>query len=185
MISTSVLRSTRTRVAAGAAAVALVGGGLATTVGGSAAAEGDDWPSGWPTSQTDQARGAAGGAAGETIRLRERLLRDAEVDIDGDGRFDPGDSFIFEARLRDAQTGDRVGRHSVQCQRMVNQFSCEGTFLLDNRGKIMIGGEIFRGEQSLVLAVTGGTGEFREAAGTMSVVSSPAGGDVLVVRLAD
>ncbi len=184
MISKSVLRSARTRVAAGAAAVALVGGGLAATVGGSAAAEGDDWPSGWPTSQTDQLRGAPAGADGETIRLRERLLRDADVDIDGDGRFDPGDSFIFEARLLDAQTRDRVGRHSVQCQRMVNQFACEGTFLLEDRGKILIDGVVFRGEQTLVVPVTGGTGEFREAGGTLTVASTPSG-DLLVLRLTD
>ena len=114
------------------------------------------------------------------IRLLTRELRAAEVDIDGDGTFDPGDSFIFEERLLNAGTGDVVGRDAAQCGLMVNQFSCTATFLFGGRGKIMIDGVLFRGDSPASFAITGGTGRYSDASGAMTLV-----GDQLVFELED
>jgi len=185
MTITSRLRSRKVQLGAGAAVLALVGSGLALTSGGSAAADGDDWPSGWPTELAtgDRAPAKVTAASDRVIRFTTNQVRNANVDADSDGQFGPGDYFVFEERLR--RGGEQVGRDFVRCMLNHRAVMCDGT-LVYGPGNIEIAGNILFEERGIHLAVTGGTGEFRDAAGTLTVKPGGTGpADRLIVRLVD
>lgn len=166
--------SARTRISLAAgvtvlAATALVSG-LALT-GPAVSAEGGDgdriarWPVGAAQGNMVSPRG---GVVDQRIVLHAEELRGADVDVNENGRFNPGDYFLFEEALSD-KTGDRVGRDSVRCMRIVRYFRCDGTLALSHRGKIEIAGTIFDFEKGIELGVTGGTGRFDDVSGTFAV----------------
>ena len=173
----SVLSWTSKRTTIVAAVVALAAAGVVASLAltGPAVAEGDDETvRGWPThiladdATTNRQLSPQGRGDGETIRLRTREVRGAEVDVDGDGRFERGDYIVFEERLR--QGGERVGRDSVECMLIARSFACEGTLRLNGRGSIEVAGSVFFKAQRFVLAVVGGTGQFNDASGKLTVM---------------
>ncbi len=185
MAITSRLRSRRVQVAAGAAVLALVGSGLALSSGGSAAADGDEWPSGWPTEYADGDRVVSKRVArpgDRVIQFTDRGVRGANVDADGDGDFGPGDYQVFEGRLR--QGGEQVGRELVRCMLNHRAVMCDGT-LVHGPGNIEIAGAITFRERGIHIAVTGGTGAHRDAAGTLTVKDASGRRQRLIVRLVD
>jgi hypothetical protein len=164
------------------AVLALVGSTFALTTAGSAEAGGEAFPRGWPatTSAMPHIDRGAGGPS-EVIRLHPVEVSFAEVDLDEDGRFDPGDGFIFRERLMNPRTGNRVGRDLAHCIGMGRVIDCSATLNL-HRGKIVVEAASWPGE-GLVLAVTGGTYKFRGASGLMHVVEGPGGGTRLIIEL--
>ena len=175
--------SRRTQIAVAVGALALIGSTLAVTTAGSATAEGEDFPDGgWPATQTALPKVDRGaGGPSRVIRLRAVTLREADMDIDGDGQFDAGDGFIFREKLVNPRTGKRVGQDLARCVGMGRVFDCEGTLNLP-RGKLVVAGASWQG-QGLVLAVTGGTWKFRRASGVMHVVPGPGGSDIFRIEL--
>jgi len=165
--------------------------GLVATLaltGGAAAADGEresgGWSGGWPLELTgdEQLTARVARATDEVIRLRARTVRDADVDADGNGEFSPGDYFVFEDRL--FRGGEQVGRDSVRC--MVNHRSifCDGT-VIRGAGNIEVSGALLFEERGIHLAVTGGTGKYRDAAGTFTVKNAPGRSDRFIIRLVD
>ena len=186
MSITNRLRSRRVQVAAGAAVLALVGSGLALSSGGSAAADGDEWPSGWPMEYADGDRVVSKRVARPGDRVIQFILkgvRGTNVDADGDGNFGPGDYFVFEDRLR--QGGEQVGRDFVRCMLNHRAIMCDGT-VVHGPGNIEITGAVTFEERGIHIAVTGGTGAHRDAAGTLTVKNGPDGPrERMIVRLVD
>ncbi len=185
MTITSRLRSRRAQLVAGAAVLALVGSGLALTSGGSAAAGGDDRVRGWPTKFAAGDRVLSKRVARDSdrvIRLRSQEVRSSNVDADGDGDFSSGDYFVFEERL--IRHGDQVGRDSIECMYNHRSFMCEGT-LIRGPGTLEVAGAIFF-RAGIHLPITGGTGSYRDAAGTLTVKpGGPGPGSLFIIRLVD
>jgi len=169
----------------GALAVTGLVASMALT-GPATAGDSGGYDGGWPTELVDgdaAAASRAGRPSDQVIRLRARGGRDTGVDV-GDGGFSPGDYFVFEERL--FKRGEQVGRDSVRC--MVNHRSimCDGT-LTRGSGNIEVAGTFFFGAGGPIqLAVTGGTGRYREAAGTFTVRAGGKGpGNLFIIRLVD
>lgn len=159
--------------------------GLALT--GPAAAGGGDggYDGGWPTELVDGDGATASRFArpsDQVIRLRAQGVRDTDVDADGDGRFGPGDYFVFEERL--FRRGEQVGRDSVRCMLNHRSIMCDGT-IVRGPGNIEVAGTIFFRQRGIHLAVTGGTGRYRDAAGTFTVRGAPGPRDRFIIRLVD
>lgn len=182
-------RRWRARVLTGAVGAGAVG--LVATLalaGGPATADAESgirgWSGGWPLELTgdEQLTARVARATDEVIKLRARTVRDAEVDADGNGEFSPGDYFVFEDRL--FRGGEQVGRDSVRC--MVNHRSilCDGT-IVRGSGNIEVSGAFLFRERGIHLAVTGGTGAYRDAAGTFTVKNAPGRSDRIIIRLVD
>ncbi len=118
---------------------------------------------------------ASGSGAPETIRLVERHANFRFIDLPpkapaGDEIATIGDEFVFTARL--FRSGKRVGTLHAVCTftKRSTDFrtnaSCVGTFALrSGRIEVQIGGLL--GEEAK-LAITGGTGKFAGANGTIS-----------------
>jgi hypothetical protein len=84
----------------------------------------------------------------------------------------PGDTFVIRQQLRSA--GRDVGAAIITCTAAFRgEFACQADIDLTGRGHIEIQGVTQRGQSEL--AVTGGTGEFRDAAGQATLVGA---GDV-------
>lgn len=153
---------------AAAAATAVLGTGWATASAGSSARV-----HGWQDAV--RASGAAttsAAGADENITGAERLVFTAHSvaggAVDTGARGDsPGDYFVFEERLTD-RGGARIGRDSARCMLIVTTFRCDGTFFLAGRGSFEVSGSLTG--NSNVLAVTGGTGDFRNARGQARIV---------------
>ena len=127
--------------------------------------------------------GAGTGPA--TIRVTDRELSVVRVDV-GRRRTSPGDMEIIRHRLFD-RTGQPnvIGRAELVCTFVDarRSRSCRGTYILP-RGKIMVAGPL-QYRQFYVLAVTGGTGLYDNARGTLSVTRTARRPvrDLVVVRL--
>lgn len=160
---------TRT-IAAGASAVLLAGGiawtALASGSSGVGAAPDTSWPvAAAPGAARESAQAARAGGS-EVIRVREIQSRGRFIDLGRQGET-PGDYFIFESKLM--LDGDQVGRDSVRCLMGLRTFTCDGSFLLTGRGKIVISGSLFTGQGDFRLPVTGGTAAFKDARGELTV----------------
>ena len=179
--------SRRAKVVVGVVALAVTG--LVTSMaltGPATAGDSDGYDGGWPTELVD---GDAASTAlvtrpgDQVIRLRSREVRATGVDV-GDGGFSPGDYFVSEERL--FKRGEQVGRDSVRC--MVNHRSimCDST-LTRGSGNLEVAGTFFFGAGlPIQLAVTGGTGRYRDAAGTFTVRAGGKGpGNLFIIRLVD
>ena len=172
----------RTRIAAGAAALVTVATGGAWVALGSASASSDlRWPS---TSMSEaetlaSARAEADGDS-EILVLRERVQRERFVDVGRSGE-SPGDYLLFENRLLN-RSGEQVGRDSVLCLLGIRTFSCEATAIIPDRGKLRVGG-VFFGNNDNKIPILGGTREFKEAGGQMSLTEAPNGDELLVFEI--
>jgi hypothetical protein len=81
----------------------------------------------------------------------------------------PGDTFVIRQQLR--STGRDVGVATITCTAAFHgEFACQADIDLSSRGHIEVQGVTQQGPSDL--AVTGGTGEFRLAAGQTTVVGA-------------
>jgi len=164
--------------------VALAVTGLVTSMaltGPATAGDSDGYDGGWPTELVD-GDGAKTALvtrpSDQVIRLRARTVRDTGVDA-GDGV--PGDYFVFEDRL--FRRGEQVGRDSVRCMINHRSIMCDGT-LTRGSGNIEVAGTFFFRPGPIQLAVTGGTGRYRDAAGTFTVRNGGEGPrELFIIRL--
>jgi len=178
------------KVVVGVVALAVTGLVASMALTGPATAgdsAGHGYDGGWPTELVDGEAATATRAArpsDQVIRLRAGGGRETDVDADGDGGFSPGDYFVSEERL--FKRGEQVGRDSVRC--MVNHRSimCDST-LTRGSGNLEVAGTFFFGAGlPIQLAVTGGTGRYRDAAGTFTVRAGGKGpGNLFIIRLVD
>jgi len=125
------------------------------------------------------------GTGPATVRITDQELQVSHVDLGRRGR-SPGDMEIVRHRLFDrTQARNVIGRAELVCTFVDDRRSrvCRGTYILP-RGKIVVDGSL-QYRQFYVLAVTGGTGLFDNARGTLTVTRtarSPVR-DLVVFRL--
>jgi hypothetical protein len=125
---------------------------------------------------------ATGIAQEETIVLGEHTLKGRNLDLVGEpDDFRPGDRYIFRSELEDAQDAV-VGHLYVDCSvQFAKRDSCSQTYDLPARGTITAQGLIPVAELEVggtwVLAITGGTGEFENTGGSVTVVIVDAKGN--------
>jgi allene oxide cyclase len=118
------------------------------------------------------ATGAASGhghhGKGKTIRVVERATTDAPVDNAPAGD-SIGDLLAFGNELFDHRNQKKVGTDQGSCVRTVvgQAYECSWTNSLA-RGQIVVQGPFLDAGDS-VLAITGGTGAYRNARGTMDL----------------
>lgn len=159
------------RIAAVVAVGVLAGAGawsaLASGSSGAAAPRHDtSWPVAAAPGAAEEAAQVARARDRQTIKVREVQTRGRYIDVGPQGE-SPGDYFVFEGRL--LQKGEQVGRDSGRCLAGVRTFTCEATASLDGRGKIVVGGTLFTDQRDFRLAVTGGTGAYKDARGQLLV----------------
>jgi hypothetical protein len=126
---------------------------------------------------------------GKTIRVRAENtsfhLVDAPPAATGESDLSPGDVFVFTSAL--TSSGRQVGTDQGTCTLVAGlSAQCAVTlFLRDDT--IIVGGAFDLSEQRpSVLAITGGTGEFRDVDGTIEVThvsSDPVDTDDYVLRI--
>ncbi len=107
----------------------------------------------------------------ETLVLTETSLKGRFVDVGKQG-FGPGDSFIFVDSLTDPADGSRVGTVRGQCTIQIGDWqNCQVGGFLNGRGEIFVSGVTKNTDQPMAidLAITGGTGEFDNARGSVHV----------------
>jgi hypothetical protein len=111
----------------------------------------------------------------ESIVLGEHTLKGRNLDLVGEADdFRPGDRYIFRSELSDAQDAV-VGHLYVDCSvQFAKRDSCTQIYDIPARGTVTAEGLIPVAELHLggtwVLAVTGGTGEFENVGGSVTVV---------------
>ena len=116
---------------------------------------------------------SAGGSRGERIVLLQRVGEEFFfVDVLEED-FSPGDTFGFRDPLRDEQATERVGELHAVCTVHFGEDACRGTIRLGGRGKITFDGTVPVPAEPLnfLLAITGGTRDFRDARGQLRVES--------------
>jgi hypothetical protein len=118
------------------------------------------------------------GAAGpriteeQSIVVLEHTVKARTVD-EAPGEFAPGDEYLFRSRLTDPETGEKTGVLFVQCLvQFSGQDQCDQIYTLEG-GTIVAGGLIPADQLhvggSWVLAISGGTGQFDNARGSVTV----------------
>ena len=176
----------RMKIAAIACAV-LIPVGLAVALNGSAdasSAKHHGWPSSTKASSTQIAKQAPATKSGaHVLTVIEHEVRNADVDT-GDPGESPGDYFLFESRLLNPHTGDLVGVDSGKCMIAIRTFVCDATARINGQGKIVVAGAFFS-ENDGVIAITGGTGAYRDASGQLFVRDLPNGDTRLTFVLVD
>lgn len=142
---------------AAVATAALVAGTAATGAATTA-------PTSWP-----RATGAAAAAphitGAQTMRFIATTVHSKAVNAGS--HFGPGSYVIFEETLRN-MSGQTVGSDAVRCTANFTAFMCDGTAFIGNRGTITIYGAFHQSGPQLA-AITGGTGDFRNARGQLQV----------------
>ena len=111
---------------------------------------------------------SAAGTGPATIRIVERVLAVTRIDVGAKGT-SPGDTEIVRARLLERGTLKTIGRAELVCTFSdgVRSRVCRGTYILP-KGKIVVGGSLLY-RQFYDLAVTGGTGLYDNARGTLTI----------------
>jgi hypothetical protein len=118
---------------------------------------------------------ATGIAQEETIVLGEHTLKGRSLDLVGEADdFRPGDRYIFRSVLEDEQDAV-VGHLYVDCSvQFAKRDSCSQIYDIPARGTITAEGLIPVAELQVdgtwVLAITGGTGDFENVGGSVTVV---------------
>jgi allene oxide cyclase len=109
-----------------------------------------------------------------TVHVIEHANTDTFIDIKGNGD-SAGDLLTFHNPVFDATDSTRVGRDQGDCIRIVpgRSFECRWVTHLAG-GSITVEGPFFDTHDSVV-AVTGGTGIYRNARGTMTLRSRAGG----------
>jgi len=109
--------------------------------------------------------------AGNATVLHFSGVDGSQQDIDlAPSGFSAGDEFLFDERLSGACTGHDWVQGTLQAGRQVVTY--DGTFFCSGKGQFTIkgAGSVDAPEtQTLILAVTGGTGQFRTARGELVV----------------
>jgi allene oxide cyclase len=121
------------------------------------------------------ATGAASSGGGKRIHVFERATTDTLVDLGPTGD-SVGDTLTFANDVFDPRTGKKVGTDQGQCVRTVvgTAFECSWTTFLP-RGQITVEGPFYDAGDS-TLAITGGTGAYRNVRGQMDLkYRNPAG----------
>jgi hypothetical protein len=120
--------------------------------------------------------GAAFGSGSASITREENLRTNARFTnfhfVDntpanhGEGT---GDEILFRVKL--SQGGSRIGTGLIECTAMFfRQLACATTMQIEGRGKLVAEGSFAERQRiHASLAVTGGTGDFRNARGTVEV----------------
>jgi hypothetical protein len=115
---------------------------------------------------------ATGVALEETLVLGEHTLKGRSLDlVGGADDFRPGDRYLFRSRL----TQDAEGFLYVDCSvHFGKRDQCSQVYDIAGRGTIVAQGLIPVSELvpggTWTLAITGGTGDFENAAGSVAVV---------------
>ena len=114
-------------------------------------------------------RGSEAATGPATIRITNSEVSVARVDVGRAGK-SPGDMEIIRQRLFDRTSAQNlIGRAEIMCTFVDSKRArlCRGTYFMP-KGKLMVGGSLsFR--QFYDLAVTGGTGLYDNARGTVTV----------------
>jgi allene oxide cyclase len=118
--------------------------------------------------------GGASTTAGQTIRVIEHANTDLTADVDPTGD-SSGDVLTFHNPVFNAADSRKVGRDQGYCIRIKapGSYECNWTTFLKN-GHITVQGPFFDTRDS-VLAITGGTGAYRDARGVMELRSKAGG----------
>ena len=105
----------------------------------------------------------------ETLVLTETQTKSKGVDVGKPG-FGPGDSFLFVSSLTDKADGSKAGSVHGQCTVQIGHWLiCEAGAFLGDRGEVFVGGVVSSNSQSFDIPITGGTGEFDNARGTVHI----------------
>jgi hypothetical protein len=116
------------------------------------------------------ALGSAGGSE-RTITATSLGTGIALVDADHDGKPSVGDYEVGTSRYVDPESGKAIGHGSVVCTQINaagTEYQCEGSTHLPG-GDLTSAGLFSPLERSFSLAVTGGTGVYAGASGTVAV----------------
>ncbi len=109
-------------------------------------------------------------AATTEIHVVEHPDTDIVVDTDGDATDSTGDLLTFHNKVYDKTDDQRVGRDMGECVRIDvrrGSWECRWTTFLEG-GQITVEGPFYDTEDT-VLAVTGGTGVYASAQGSMEI----------------
>jgi hypothetical protein len=107
----------------------------------------------------------------ETLVLTETQTKTKFIDAGKPG-YGPGDVFLFVSSLTDKANGSKAGSVRGQCTQHIGHWqTCEAGAFLGDRGEIFVAGVIDTNQQSFDIAITGGTGEFDNARGTVHIES--------------
>jgi hypothetical protein len=112
--------------------------------------------------------------AAESIRLVERATNEHVIDLGAHGD-SLGDLLVFANPLHDATNGKALGTSNGSCVRTVvgQRWQCAWTMTLAG-GQLQVGGEC-PDEGDADFAITGGTGRYAGARGTLRVHARDAG----------
>ena len=118
--------------------------------------------------------GGASTTPGQTIHVIEHANTDTVADIDPPGD-STGDVLTFHNPVFNAADSTKVGTDSGYCIRIrvPGSWECNWTTFLAN-GHIVVEGPFFDTKDS-VLAITGGTGAYKDARGVMELESKAGG----------
>jgi allene oxide cyclase len=111
-----------------------------------------------------------------TIHVIEHAVTDRVTDTGKKGD-SPGDLLTWHNPIFDGANAKRVGHDQGDCIRIspkAGTWECRWLTYIAGRGAIMVEGAFFDGRNN-TLAVTGGTLEFRNARGSMKLVSRHGG----------
>ena len=119
--------------------------------------------------------GHGGKHHGKTVYVIEHATTDAVSNNDGRATDSVGDILTFANEVFDKQNAHKVGSDQGYCVRMVvgESWECNWTTLLP-RGQITVEGPFYDTHDS-VLAITGGTGAYANARGSMELKSRAGG----------
>jgi len=128
-------------------------------------------------------RADAAASGSQVLLLRAHQVRQAFVDISGDGP-STGDYFMFDEQLRYMHGDKVIGRDSVRCTLGLTraEATCDATGQLFGKGKIAIYGGLF-GRTDNRLAVTGGTGLYKGVGGQLDTVNLHHGDELLAFEI--
>ena len=121
-------------------------------------------------SASDPARGV------RVLTVVERAISDVVVDV-GEAGDSLGDILAFGNPIFDAANANEIGRDQGYCVRtnVGEAWECNWTVILD-QGSITVEGPFYDDLRDSQLAITGGTGAFREAGGEMTLHARNAAG---------
>ena len=177
----------RTTIAAGAAAVLFIGGGTWVGLGAATATSAQPSIHGWPSSTGSVAatiaavRADAAASGSQVLLLRAHQVRQAFVDISGDGP-STGDYFMFESQLMYQGHSQVIGRDSGRCTFGPRSTICDATGEIFGKGKIVVYGAGFSRTDNRY-AVTGGTGLYKGVGGQLDVANLRHGDSLLAFEI--